>query len=177
MTALSVNASLEPIGFVGFSPHRGKMLCCSNLSAYSQLSWLRCALCQLGRIFFELTNKMSLSPVAYMTVQKIYAGWAFFGIPIITALLLTSIHTFTMRNDRAAFLMSVTAVLCLAATQVIFWIFTYPINVATNNWTIAPEAFEAARRQWEYSHAVNAVLTFVAFVAIVLSVLSHKGQG
>ena len=100
-----------------------------------------------------------------------------FVIPIVTALLLSSIHAFTMRNDRAAFLMSVTAVLCLAATQVIFWMFTYPINAATNNWTIAPEAFEAARRQWEYSHAVNAVLTFVAFVAIILSVLNHKDEG
>jgi len=136
------------------------------------------ALCLVpaGAHFFELINKMSLSPVTYMTVQKIYAGWAYFGISIITALLLTSIHAFTMRNDRVAFLMSVTAFLCLAATQVIFWMFTYPINAATNNWTIAPEAFEAARQQWEYSHAVNAVLTFVAFVAIILSVLSHKGQ-
>ena len=136
------------------------------------------ALCLVpaGAHFFELANKMSLSPVAYMTVQKIYAGWAFFGVPIITALLLTAIHAFIMRNDRAAFLMSVTAVLCLAATQVIFWSFTYPINVATDNWTVAPEAFEVARRQWEYSHAVNAVLIFVAFVTIILSVLGHKGQ-
>src|SRR5262249_53798245 len=50
-----------------------------------------------------------------------------------------------------------------------------PINAATNNWTIAPEAFEAARQQWEYSHAANAVPTFVAFVAIIHSVLRHKG--
>jgi len=137
------------------------------------------ALCLVpaGAHFFELTNKMSLSPAAYMTVQKIYAGWAFFGVPIITALLLTSIQAFMVRNDRATFLMSIVAVLCLTATQVIFWIFTYPINVATDNWTVAPDAFETARRQWEYSHAVNAVLTFVAFVAITLSMLSHRGEG
>jgi len=46
--------------------------------------------------------------------------------------------------------------------------------VATDNWTVLPETFEAARRQWEYSHAVNAVLTFVAFVSVVLSVLGDK---
>jgi hypothetical protein len=136
------------------------------------------ALCLVpaGAHFFELASKMSLSPAAYMTVQKIYAGWSFFGIPIITALLLTLIHTFMVRNDRLVFRLSLSAALCLAATQVIFWIFTYPINVASNNWTVAPEAFEAARRQWEYSHAVNAVLTFVAFVAITLSVLSDKRE-
>jgi hypothetical protein len=31
-----------------------------------------------------------------------------------------------------------------------------------------------ARRQWEYSHAVNAMLTFVALVTITLSAFSYK---
>ena len=119
---------------------------------------------------------MSFPPAAYMTVQKIYAGWYFFGIPIITALLLIFIHTFMVRNDRPAFMLSLSAALCLTATQVIFWMFTYPINRATDNWTVLPEAFEVARRQWEYSHAVNAVLTFAAFVAITLSVLATSRE-
>jgi hypothetical protein len=46
--------------------------------------------------------------------------------------------------------------------------------VATNNWTITPQDFEAARRQWEYSHAVNAVLTFVALLTITLSPFTYK---
>jgi len=33
---------------------------------------------------------------------------------------------------------------------------------------------ELARRQWEYSHAAGAVLTFAALVAIVLAALLHK---
>ena len=113
-----------------------------------------------GAHFFELANKMPLSPAEYMTVQKIYAGWSFFGIPIITALLLTSVYTFMIRNSRPAFILSLSATLGLATAQVVFWTFTYPINAATNNWTATPEHFEAARRQWEYSHAVNAALTF-----------------
>src|SRR5262249_28013481 len=134
------------------------------------------ALCLVpaGAHFFELASKMSLSPAAYMTVQKIYAGWSLFGIPIITALLLTLIHTFMVRNDRPGFIMSLSAALCLAATLVIFWLFTYPINVLSKNWTFLPEPFEAARRQWEYSHAVNAVLTFIAFVSFTLSVLGQR---
>ena len=136
------------------------------------------ALCLVpaGAHFFQLANKMSLSPAEYMTVQKIYAGWSFFGIAIIAALLLTLMHTFMVRDDRTAFSLSLTAILCLAATQVIFWMFTYPMNVATNNWTTTPENFEVVRRQWEYSHAVNAVLTVVAFVAIIMSVLSNKRE-
>jgi len=146
------------------------------LKSVRLLTIVMVALCLVpaGAHFFELANKMSLSPAAYMTVQKIYAGWSLFGIPIITALLLTLIQAFLVRNDRPAFILSLSAALCLTATQVIFWMFTYPINRATDNWTVLPEAFEASRRQWEYSHAVNAVLTFAAFVSVILSALSHK---
>ena len=90
--------------------------------------------------------------------------------------MLTLIHTFMVRNNHTVFKLSLSAALCLTATQVIFWMFTYPINVASNNWTVTSEAFEAARLQWEYSHAVNALLTFVAFVAITLSVLNHESE-
>jgi hypothetical protein len=127
-----------------------------------------------GAHFFELANKMSMSQPEYMTVQKIYAGWSFFGIAVIAALLITLIHTFMIRSDRTAFFLSLAAFLCLAATQGIFWTFTYPMNVASNNWTVTPADFEAARRQWEYSHAVNAVLTFVALVTIAASVVTGK---
>src|SRR5262249_40348686 len=127
-----------------------------------------------GAHFFELANKISMSQPDYMIVQKIYAGWSFFGIAVIAALLLTLIHTFMVRSDRTAFFLSLTAFLCLAATQGIFWTFTCPMNVASNNWTVTPADFEAARRQWEYSHAVNAALTFVALVAITASVISRK---
>src|SRR5215831_19425655 len=127
-----------------------------------------------GAHFFGLANKMSLSTADYMTTQKIYAGWSFFGVAIIAAILFTLTHTLMVRAERAAFFLFLTALLCLGATQVIFWTFTYPMNVATNNWTVTPQHFETVRRQWEYSHAVNAVLTFVALVTITLSTLLYK---
>jgi len=127
-----------------------------------------------GAHFFELANKMAMSQSEYMTVQKIYAGWSSFGVTIVAALLLTLLHTFMVRRDRTAFLLSLVAFLCLAATQGIFWAFTYPMNVASNQWTVAPADFEAVRRQWEYSHAVNAALTFAALVAITASTLIRK---
>ena len=142
------------------------------------LAVISVALCLIpaGAHFFELANKMSLSTADYMATQKIYAGWSFFGVAIIAAIAFTLTHTLMVRAEHAAFLLSLTALLCLGATQVIFWTFTYPMNVATNNWTISPQDFETARRQWEYSHAVNAVLTFVALVTITLSTLTYKGR-
>jgi hypothetical protein len=97
-------------------------------------------------------------------------------VAIIAAILFTLTHTLMVRAERMAFLLSLTALLCLGATQVIFWTFTYPMNAATNNWTITPQDFEAVRQQWECSHAVNAVLTFVALVTITLSALTFKRE-
>ena len=105
------------------------------------LAVISVALCLIpaGAHFFELANKMSLSTAEYMTTQKIYAGWSFFGVVIIAAIVFTLMHTLMVRAERTAFLLSLTALLCLGAMQVIFWTFTYPMNVATNNWTITPQ--------------------------------------
>jgi hypothetical protein len=148
------------------------------LKSVGLLAVVSVAMCLVpaGAHFFELANKMSMSPPEYMTVQKIYAGWSFFGIAVIAALLLTLMHAFLVRSDRTAFLLSLAAFLCLAATQGIFWTFTYPMNVASNNWTLTPEDFEAARQQWEYSHATNAVLTFAALVAVATSAVTCKRE-
>ena len=129
-----------------------------------------------GAHLFELPRKMALSPGEYMTVQQIYAGWELFGIAIAIALLATLANTLLVRADRRAFAWSLAAFLALAATQGVFWAFTYPINAATQFWTVSPEPFETARQQWEYSHAASAVLTFVALVTIVFSSLTYQAK-
>jgi nitrate/nitrite transporter NarK len=132
------------------------------------------SLVPVGAHVFELVRKMALPPDQYMIVQSIYAGWGLFGIVILAAIALTSLYTLLARETRPAHLFSLLACICLIVTQIIFWAFTYPMNAATDNWTRMPDNFEAARRQWEYSHAANAVITFAAFVAITLAVIAGK---
>ncbi len=136
------------------------------------------ALCVIpaGAHFFEHANKMALSPADYMTVQQIYAGWAYFGIAVVLALLTTLAHTIAVRRNRIAAVLSFASFVTLTGTQAIFWTWTYPMNVATRNWTKMPAAFEAARRQWEDSHAVAAVLAFAALLLLVVSALLHNSQ-
>ncbi len=62
--------------------------------------------------------------------------------------------------------------LLIAATLALFFVWTYPANQATGNWTSAPENWEQLRTQWEYSHAANAALTFVALLCAVGAALS-----
>jgi hypothetical protein len=128
-----------------------------------------------GAHLFELPGKMAMSPTDYMVMQTIYTGWALFGIVIFAAMLLTLLHAVLCRGGRTVLLLSLASFLCLVATQAIFWTFTYPINVASSNWTVTPDHFETARRQWEYSHAASAVLTFLALIAITLAVAIDAG--
>jgi len=74
------------------------------------------------------------------------------------------------------FAWSLTAFLCIAGTQVVFWTFTYPANQLTNNWTALPEDWMTLRKQWEYSHATSAVLNLLALTALILSVLAKDGS-
>ena len=53
----------------------------------------------------------------------------------------------------------------------------FPANQATANWTQTPENWEALRRQWEYGHAVTALLVFVALLMTGWAlILGHCGQ-
>jgi MFS family permease len=129
-----------------------------------------------GAHLFEMFNKMALPPAEYMVVQQIYAGWALFGIAIAAALALTLAHTLMVWRHPAARWPSLLAFLAIVATQVIFWTYTYPMNALTQNWTVMPQDLESARRQWEYSHTLNAGITLVALILIVVAVLTGCRQ-
>jgi hypothetical protein len=124
---------------------------------------------------FVLPHKLALSPADYMMVQGIYRGWSLFGIVAAVAVLSTLLYAIMRWRRPLVRNLSLIAFLCFATTQVIFWTFTYPMNVASNNWTTLPDHFDAARRQWEYSHAASAALTFLALLAIGLAVALDDG--
>ena len=132
------------------------------------------ALVPAGAHFFELPNKIHLAQNDYFIVQTIYRGWALFGIVLFGALVSTLALAIVTRELAAPFVLVVISVLCQLATLVIFFLFTFPANQATHNWTAVPENWEALRRQWEYAHAASAVIAFAAFCALTLSLLTAK---
>jgi len=119
----------------------------------------------------ELQNKIGLSKADYLTVQQIYHGWALLGIIVAGALLANLMLAIRVRKKRRVFALTLTAFLCIVATQVIFWTLTYPANAATDNWTMQPTAWRQLRSQWEYSHAAGTVLNLIAFTTLTLSIL------
>ena len=132
------------------------------------------ALIPAGAHLFALPNKIGLAAEQYFIVQNIYRGWALFGIVLAGALVANLSLAVLLRGRRTPFVLALIAFLCLAVSLTIFFIWTYPANQATSNWTTIPEEWAALRLQWEYSHAANALMTFVAFCAVALSVLTTR---
>jgi uncharacterized membrane protein len=115
----------------------------------------------------ELPNKIGLPAQDYLLVQQVYRGWALLGVLPCAALLATLLVAVQAREARRAFAFALIAFFCLAGMLAVFFIFTYPVNAVTENWTLLPDNWEALRRRWEYSHAASAVLTFVAFLSLL----------
>jgi len=93
------------------------------------------------------------------------------GFVVFGALASTLILAIKVRKERGVFALTLIAFLCIAGTQIVFWMFTYPANQATNNWTMLPDNWMALRTRWEYSHAAGADLSLIAFIALTWSVL------
>jgi hypothetical protein len=134
------------------------------------------ALVPAGAHLFALPNKIGLPQDQYFIVQGIYRGWALFGIVLFGALAACLALTVLVRHRRRPFLLALAGLILIAATLVIFFVWTYPANQATSNWTVAPVDWAALRAQWEYAHAVNAVLTFIALCAVTLAALVDEGR-
>jgi hypothetical protein len=121
-----------------------------------------------------LPNKMSLSREEYLIVQQIYRGWALLGVAVIGALLSTLILTIMVRASQRTVYLTLTATLCIGLSLVVFFLFTYPANQQTLNWTMLPENWQELRRQWDYSHAVGAGLYLAALMSLVLGLLIER---
>ena len=120
----------------------------------------------VGAHLFELYGKIGLPEQAYFNVQPIYAGWSLFAVPIFAAIALNAALAWRLRADRAASVMAGASAVLIALTLAIFFIWVFPGNQATQNWTAVPADWQSLRRSWEWGHATNAVITFVAFLLV-----------
>jgi hypothetical protein len=132
------------------------------------------ALVPAGAHFFELPNKIGLDQHAYFTVQAIYRGWALFGFALFGALFANLALTLVQAARRRPYALPLAAFVLVAATLAIFFTWTYPANQATSNWTLPTPSWTTLRLHWEYAHAVNALLTFVALCLLTWSAVTTR---
>jgi hypothetical protein len=124
----------------------------------------------------QLPHKIGLSGDDYLRVQQLYAGWAWLGVVVLGALISTFLLTILVRTRLRQFALACVAFGSVLVTQVIFWMFTFPVNQQTQNWTTLPANWATLRERWEYSHATAAVFDLIAFIAVVFAVLAAVGH-
>ena len=122
-----------------------------------------------GAHLSSMISKMSLPAEDYLASQRAYDGWNLFAVVIFATLLSTLALCISLYRAGESYVLSLLAFLALAGTQIIFWIWTFPANKATANWTMLPEGWEMIRRQWEFSHAGSALLNLVALVLLTVA--------
>jgi hypothetical protein len=123
---------------------------------------------------FELPNKIGLLRDEYFIVQKVYRGWSQFAWLLLVQVAALAATAYLARTEQRVLALVLLALVAVIAAQVVFWLFTYPANVATVNWTLPPANWEKLRRQWEYSHAAGAILQLSAFCLLTLAVLARS---
>lgn len=121
----------------------------------------------------ELPNKIGLPRDEYFIVQKAYRGWHQLGWLLLVQVAALAATAYLTRIEPRTLTLVLAALVSVLAAQAVFWLFTYPANVATANWTLQPDSWEKLRWQWEYSHAAGAVLQLSAFCLLIIAVLSR----
>jgi hypothetical protein len=51
---------------------------------------------------------------------------------------------------------------------------TFPANVATDQWTMMPANWGIPRAQWEYSHLAGAACQLIAMGALIVAALARR---
>jgi len=138
----------------------------SRFLLFAALVLVGLSLIPAGAHVFEMPAKLALGREAYFTVQQIYRGWALFGVPIIAALLVCLALAVILCGSRR--LLALIATAGIAGSLLVFFVFVFPGNQATTNWSVQPENWEQLRQSWEYGHAASAACLSVSFLALAI---------
>lgn len=115
---------------------------------------------------FALMNKMGMDRTDYFTAQDAYRRWDLLGWSYLGALVFPLALAWMLRGQGLSFWLAAFAFAGIVAALVVFFIWVFPGNQATQNWTVAPDNWQALRTRWEYGHAANAVIIFLSLSAL-----------
>src|SRR5215212_1687848 len=116
------------------------------------------ALCHL----MEMPARRNYAPALWSRVTNVEGTYRLFGPPVGAAIEGGALSTAVVlsifvRKRRPAFALTRAGAACMAAAQVAWWLFVFPVNSKMVNWTpeSLPENFTELRIQWEYTHAAR----------------------
>jgi hypothetical protein len=115
---------------------------------------------------FSLMNKIGMNQADYFTAQDAYRRWDLFGWSYLGALVFPLALAWMLRGSGVTFWLAAFGFVGIVAALTVFFIWVLPGNQATQNWTVAPENWQALRTRWEYGHAANAAIIFLSLCAL-----------
>jgi hypothetical protein len=124
-----------------------------------------------GAHLLAFPNKIDMNAADYFVAQQVYRGWAYTGVLVLGGIAATASLAWRVRHSRAMFPPTFIALICLVATQIIFWTLVFPGNQQTQNWTTIPANWDSLRNRWEVGHALSAILNIGALVALLSALL------
>jgi hypothetical protein len=143
----------------------------------------------------EFPGKRRLTKEAYLTVQPIYyPGFTIAGgigevggfISVFVAVLLTP-------RGAPTLLLRLAALLAMLGMQIVFWLFTQPVNKfwlhsthlggfgaaffelgpeTRRRYSEDPDGWQQMRDRWEYSHIARAALAVLSFLLLVVAAVT-----
>ncbi len=134
------------------------------------------ALVAPGAHLYEMAHKLTLTEDQYYLVQGNYQGWWIAGLLLPAALLANGALTVFAWKNALTRALALGAAALVGLNLIIFFIWTNPVNSATENWTVRVPDWQALRLQWEYSHAINAGITLLAFLLAVAAGLTTSAR-
>jgi hypothetical protein len=128
----------------------------------------------------ELPAKLAYpGPVWLMLQQTLYGNFQLLGLALESAAVACAVVlTFLVRRRNPALRWTVFGTACLAGAHAAWWIGVAPVNteIALHTPQALPPDWAMLRMQWEYTHALRAVLQLAALAALLSSVLAETPQ-
>jgi branched-subunit amino acid ABC-type transport system permease component len=144
----------------------------SRIVSFISLFFTALALCPYVAHLMAFPNKMEMTKEEYFIAQQVYSGWSYSSILILLSFVSTIVLSILAKDHDRVLRFSLGSVFCIGMSLMVFFVFTFPANQFTRNWTFLTQSWEDLRIQWEYSHAFNAVLYIAAEALLIMSVLS-----
>lgn len=101
------------------------------------------------------------------------------AVIVVATIMSTIVLTVRVRDrERQVFRLTALAAALFALALVLWWAIVFPANQELATWVggHAPSDWARVRARWETGHAINTLLQFVGFVALVLSVVRETPE-
>ena len=118
---------------------------------------------------------INLTKEDYAAVQYANQSWAWFEL-IQLASLFSIIGLFFFEREHNRVIWPIRGAFIAQLFIIVLYVaFTLPINITTFNWTFFPDSkWVWLRTQWEYAHALSAIIGGISFVLVFLDLVWAK---